>query len=213
MTTLRQLADGKTIMAYGTSEGVSKAWDTRGRGRKVKPTSRTKGRVGPSSSIRILPVDDPPFTESWAKEHGYPVEVSDGKKASGKKLLNEYRKFGDELVKAHGKLEKIEDVQSVWARFLHFMKSLADWHDAAKNVAEFVAEVAGVVYIAGKVAHAESIHHALQTGYHAIAPVIGAMNHLLASTGVSHSGMFGSSDLRSYVDGKSFMAYGISEGD
>ena len=33
MTTLRQIADGKTLEAYGTSEGVKKEWDERGRGR------------------------------------------------------------------------------------------------------------------------------------------------------------------------------------
>lgn len=36
MPTIRQIADGKVIEAYGTSQGVEKAWDTRGRGRKAK---------------------------------------------------------------------------------------------------------------------------------------------------------------------------------
>lgn len=33
MANLRQIVDGRALQAYGTSEGVTKSWDTRGRGR------------------------------------------------------------------------------------------------------------------------------------------------------------------------------------
>jgi len=40
MQTLRQMVDGNSIYAYGTSEGVKKAWDSRGRSSEEKTSER-----------------------------------------------------------------------------------------------------------------------------------------------------------------------------
>ena len=40
MPTLRQIVDGATMYAYGTSEGAKRAWDTRGRKSEEKTTER-----------------------------------------------------------------------------------------------------------------------------------------------------------------------------
>lgn len=42
MTTLRQLIDGNSIHAFGTTEGAKRGWDSRGRKSEEKTTERNR---------------------------------------------------------------------------------------------------------------------------------------------------------------------------
>lgn len=207
------MTDGKTIRAYGTSEGVRKAWDSRGRGRQAKPTSRNKSRIAGPSGLRILPVEEQhqPFTKEWQQEHGYPTEpLSPQKMSEGKRLVSDYKKLGDKILNVHKKFDNAEDVKSTWGRMLHFLKDVGDWHDAWTNVRDVVLEIAAGVFLLKNIAHAETVHTGLQHAYHMLAPVMHHLSMVVSSSG-SHAGMFaseekdfktGSYSLRASVDNK-----------
>lgn len=92
---LRQMIDGghsclMQLQAYGTSEGATKAWDTRGRGRKLVEQSQKKAGAG---SIKQL--ED-------ASSKLYDKIISDPKVKSGQALMenhplwNEMKRVGDQ---------------------------------------------------------------------------------------------------------------------
>lgn len=193
MPNLRQLSDGKTILAYGTSEGASKGWDTRGRGRKAKPTSSNRARIAAPQghNLRILP-----------------VETLGDKHTMGKRLINDYKKLGDVIVAKHKKLEDIEAVKSTWAKMLHFLRSLGEWHDAWGNVRDLIRESVEAIFIVGGLYHVPTIHKALLFAYHHVAPAVQAMATTIGASPIGlHLRFSGSTSLRNYVDGKSFISH------
>jgi len=193
MPTLRDITDGKVIQAYGTSESVTKSWDTRGRGRHKKSAEdREKAAIalgkkflgglrddvmGPK--IRILPVDEqPPATKP----------LSGDKEEQARQLLQEHKDLGERLVHGVHKMEDIDKVKSTWGKAMHFLKGLGEWHDAWGNLRDLALESYVAMEMLGHShAAAQTIHSALIHVMNNIGPAVQAL-HL--------TGMMGSSDLR-----------------
>jgi hypothetical protein len=57
MPTLRQIVDGNTIYAYGTSEGAKRGWDSRGRSSEEKTANRNReiARYNPAQTSLFGP--------------------------------------------------------------------------------------------------------------------------------------------------------------
>lgn len=219
MPTLRKFADAKVIEAYGTSESVRKAWDTRGRGRKQKPTSSNKSRIstpiGSKFIPKLVPNEEVPFTKEWEKARKYPKEedLTDEQRASGKKLVARYKQLGSKIMVAHGKLHEASEVHSVFGKFLHLLRDVSEWHEAWQNIKDMILEIGAGIWLTNKVAHAEVVHHALTNAYHAIGPIMMNMATAVGSNPVHRLGLFGSEDkdfaagsfsLRAAADGKTF---------
>lgn len=219
MPTLRKFADAKVIEAYGTSESVRKAWDTRGRGRKQRPTSSNKSRistpVGSKFVPKLVPSEELPFTKEWEQSHKYPKEedLTDEQRAAGKKLVSQYKKLGGKIMTAHGKLHEPENVNSTVGKFLHLLKDVSEWHEAWQNIKDMILEAGAFLWLTNRVAHAQVVHDALVHAYHTIGPVMMNMATAVGSNPVHRLGLFGSEDkdfaagsfsLRAAADGKTF---------
>lgn len=190
MPTLRQMADKKVMQAYGTSEGVTRAWDARGRGRKAREQvmRHRLAALPDSEKLRILPADEakaavPPVFVGMKKMEGLPP------KQMRQEWKEKYDKFGDKLMDMHKKLDNPDEVKSTAGKFMHFLKDIAEWHDAFGNLRDLLLEAGAALYIGIKAfpyAHAGLLNTMVWAHAH-IAPVA----HMF----VSMSGIFSAGEL------------------
>ena len=80
MPSLRNIIDRKVMYAYGTSEGVTKAWDTRGRGRHEQ-----EGEHEPGQAVTETPGQGKAFWHQHEGTSGYtnPNDISYNRQAGG----------------------------------------------------------------------------------------------------------------------------------
>lgn len=205
MPTLRQIADGKVIQAYGTSESVKKAWDTRGRGRKAKEDAeRARVKALPDSQkLRILPVEEadtahPPVFVGSKRMEGMPP------KGLRQEWKEKYDAFGPKLMEMHKKLDDPAEAKTTAGKFMHFLKDIAEWHDAWGNLRDLILEVGAAVYASYWIAHktgaVAGLMNTLFWGHAHLAPV---MHHL-----ANIASMMGSKEVSTLVRKVSFGEHG-----
>ena len=64
------------VQAYGTSEGVTKAWDTRGRGRKLKPRPLPEADPPPPEEGELVGLRTDDGSIYWEKEYSHTTHYS-----------------------------------------------------------------------------------------------------------------------------------------
>jgi hypothetical protein len=152
-----------SLEAYGTSEGVQKAWDTRGRGKKQVPPIPKKFAMRKTITPKQRAV------------------IGDG-------LAKNYRKLGLTLDKMNDKLGKHEEVRSVFGKMMHFLRHLGEWHQGWREVRDFIMELMFGLWTAQHVlaSNGPAIVHAITHVFTTIAPIV----HM-ASTGLMAQGAAG----------------------
>lgn len=146
-----------SLEAYGTSEGVNKAWDTRGRGKKQVP----------------------PLPKQFTMRKNITPKQ---RQAIGKGLAKRYRGLGVGIDKLNKKLGKPEEVRSVFGKTMHFLRHLGEWHQGFREIRDFIMEVMMGLWAVQHVfaANGRVIMHAVTNAWTAVAPLVHAASGMLA---------------------------------
>lgn len=128
-----KINDFNDLLAYGTSEGVTKAWDTRGRGKKWLEESDLGGRKIPPVPKKYLPQKAMKMTPQNLRN-----------------MWKQYNDVGEKINKAARKLESPQETHGLFSGFLHMLRQLGEWHDAVHNVRDLILESSAAVWAISK---------------------------------------------------------------
>lgn len=147
------------IMAYGTSEGAKKGWDSRGRDRAQKAPAPRPGRMTHAQMV---------------SEH--------------KKLVKQYKNLGERIDSYSKRMSESSDVKSTAVKFLHFLKKIGDWATSYHELLN-VTSVAGVAVMTAMNTHSHVLASVLGWAYAHVAVVMNSINAMVSSSGPSLAGL------------------------